>query len=249
MENNYVKPNERTDDLQLAGLKLIQNPEWFCFGVDAVLLSDFAKSGIKKGSAVVDFCTGNGIIPLLLSAKTEAKSITGIEIQEPVADLAERNVRFNKLEEKLHILNKDIKNADKIFGRSSIDYITCNPPYKEAGSGLKNADDVVTIARHEVLCTLEDIITAAVQILKPGGKIALVHRPERLIDIIWLMRQNKIEPKRLRFVHPYAEKTATMILIEGTKHGGKKLFMEPPLYIYDENRNYTEEINRIYGRI
>jgi len=166
-----------------------------------------------------------------------------------VADLAQRNVKFNNLEEKLHILNEDIKNAEKIFGRASIDYITCNPPYKETGSGLENTEDIVTIARHEVLCNLEDIIKASEKILKPGGKITLIHRPERLVDIIWLMRQNKIEPKRLRFVHPYAEKTATMILIEGVKHGGKKLFLEPPLYIYDENRNYTEEINRIYGRI
>lgn len=249
MKDNYIYQNERVDDLQLAGLRIIQNPEWFCFGVDAVLLSDFAKKSIKKGFKVVDFCTGNGIIPLLLSAKTEAKSITGIEIQSPVADLAQRNVKFNELEEKLHILNDDIKNVEKIFGRASIDYITCNPPYKEAESGLKNAEDIVTIARHEILCSLEDIISSAEKILKPGGKIALIHRPERLIDIIWLMRQNKIEPKRLRFIHPYAEKTATMILIEGAKHGGKKLFLEPPLCIYDENRNYTEEINRIYGRI
>lgn len=249
MENSLINKNERIDDLQLAGLKLIQNPEWFCFGVDAVLLSDFAKSGMKKGAYVVDFCTGNGIIPVLLSAKTQAESITGLEIQGCVADLALRNVRLNKLDEKLHILKEDVKNATELFGKGTVDYITCNPPYKEADGGLKNADDVVTIARHEVLLKLEDIIISAEKILKPGGKIALIHRPERLIDIIWLMRQNKIEPKRLRFVHPYAEKTATMILIEGAKHGGKKLFLEPPLYIYDENRNYTEEINRIYGRI
>lgn len=249
MKNNYIYENERIDDLQLKGLKLIQNPEWFCFGVDAVLLADFAKNSIKKGFKTVDFCTGNGIIPVLLSAKTEAKTITGIEIQPCVADLALRNVKFNKLEEKLEILNENIKNSENIFGKSSVDYITCNPPYKEAGSGLKNTEDIVTIARHEILCSLEDIIISAEKILKPGGKIALIHRPERLIDLIWLMRQNKIEPKRLRFVHPFPEKTATMILIEGTKHGGKKLFLEPPLYIYDENKNYTEEINRIYGRI
>lgn len=249
MNENFVYENERIDDLQLKGLKIIQNPKWFCFGIDAVLLSDFAKNSIKKGAKVLDFCTGNGIIPLLLSAKTDAESIFGMEIQACVCDLAERNVKLNSLEEKLHIYNEDIKNADKIFGKSSIDYITCNPPYKEAGNGLKNEDDIITIARHEVLCNLEEIILAAEKVLKPGGKIAFVHRPERLADIIWLMRKNKIEPKRLRFVHPYPNKTATMILIEGAKHGGKKLFLEPPLYVYDENRNYTEEINRIYGRI
>lgn len=249
MESSYVYENERIDDLQLGGLKLIQNPEWFCFGVDAVLLADFAKRSIKKDFKVVDFCTGNGIIPILLSAKTKAKSILGMEIQECVADLAERNVKFNVLENKVCILNEDVKNAAEVLGRSSVDFITCNPPYKETNGGLKNSDDVVTIARHEILCSLEDIIVSSEKLLKPGGKLALIHRPERLIDIIWLMRQNKIEPKRLRFIHPYPEKTATMILVEGAKHGGKKLFLEPPLYIYDENRNYTEEINRIYGRI
>ena len=167
----------------------------------------------------------------------------------PAQKLPAQATYFGKISEKLHIYNEDIKNADKIFGKSSIDYITCNPPYKEAGNGLKNEDDIITIARHEVLCNLEDIILAAEKVLKPGGKIAFVHRPERLADIIWLMRKNKIEPKRLRFVHPYPNKTATMILIEGAKHGGKKLFLEPPLYVYDENRNYTEEIKRIYGRI
>ena len=249
MNENFVYENERIDDLQLKGLKIIQNPKWFCFGIDAVLLSDFAKNSIKKGAKVLDFCTGNGIIPLLLSAKTDAERIFGMEIQTCVCDLAERNVKLNSLEEKLHIYNEDIKNADKIFGKSSIDYITCNPPYKEADNGLKNEDDIITIARHEVLCNLEEIILAAEKVLKPGGKIAFVHRPERLADIIWFMRENKIEPKKLRFVHPYPNKTATMILIEGAKHGGKKLFLEPPLYVYDENRNYTEEINRIYGRI
>lgn len=249
MNSDLVRENERIDDLQLGGLKLIQNPEWFCFGVDAVLLADFAKKGIKKDFEVVDFCTGNGIIPILLSAKTDAKLITGIEIQDCIADLASRNVKFNNLEQTILILNGDVKNAPLHFKKCSVDYITCNPPYKEAGSGLKNTDSVVSIARHEILLKLEDIIKSAENILKPGGKIAIIHRPERLIDIIWLLRQNKIEPKRLRFIHPYPEKTATMILIEGTKHGGKKLFLEPPLYIYDENKNYTKEIDRIYGRI
>ena len=246
--DTYIKKNERIDDLQLGGLKIIQNPEWFCFGVDAVLLSDFAKNTIKIGSTVVDFCSGNGIIPLLLSQKTKADKIYGVEIQNCVYDLSCRNIKYNSLEDKILIYNEDIKNASVLFGKSSVDYITCNPPYKENDGGLKNKDDIVTIARHEVLLDLETIISSAKDILKPGGKIAMIHRPERLIDIICLMRQYKIEPKRLRFVHPSPEKTATMILIEGAKHGGKKLFLEPPLYIYNSSGEYSDEINRIYGR-
>lgn len=249
IDKKLVHDGERIDDLQLNGLKLIQNPSWFCFGVDAVLLSDFSKSGIKKGYSVVDFCTGNGIVPILLSAKTKANHITALEIQKEVSYLAERNVKFNKLEALITVLNADLKDADSFIKPNSIDYITCNPPYKEKGLGLKNDNEILTIARHEVMCNLEDIIKSAKTILKPSGKIALIHRPERLADIICLMREYNIEPKRLKFVHPYPEKTATMILIEGTKCGGKQLFLEPPLYIYDENRNYTEEINRIYGRI
>lgn len=247
--NDILCLGERLDDLQLNNLKIIQNPEWFCFGIDAVLLSDFAAGSIKKGSNVIDFCSGNGIIPLLLSAKTNAKKISGIEIQECVADLAKRNVIYNNLEDKISICTSDLKDALNFFNKSSVDYITCNPPYKENHRGLKNETDIVTIARHEIFCNLEDILTSAEKLLKPYGKIALIHRPERLIDIIYLMRQKRIEPKRIRFVHPSANKTATMILVEGVKHGGKNLHLEPPLYIYDENNNYTEEINRIYGRL
>lgn len=247
--NEYIKENERLDDLQLCGLKLIQNPEWFCFGVDAVLLSDFAAKAIKKDSLVMDFCCGGGIIPVLLSAKCSAKKICGIELIPCMADLAERNVKLNRLGEKIEIYCGDVKKEPFNFKKGSFDYITCNPPYKEWGTGIKNSNEIITAARHEIYLKLEDVIRAAADLLCPGGKIALVHRPERLADIIRLMFENRIEPKRLRFVHPYPNKTATMILIEGAKHGGRKLFLEPPLYIYDENRNYTEEINRIYGRI
>lgn len=248
MDDKLIFNEERIDDLQLDGLKIIQNPEWFCFGIDAVLLSHFASLSIKKDYKVIDFCTGNGILPLLLSKKTHAKIIYGIEIQECVADLAKRNIKFNKLEDMITIHNGDIKNLETIFEKGSIDYITCNPPYKENSAGLKNEKDIIKIARHEICCNLEDIILSASYLLKPGGKIALVHRPERLVDLIYIMKKNRIEPKKLRFVHPYTSKTATMILIEGTKHGGKNLVLEPPLYVYNENREYTDEVNQIYGR-
>lgn len=248
MAEAKINPWERIDDLQLDGLRLIQNPKWFCFGVDAVLLSDFAAASIKKGSRVLDLCTGNGIIPVLLSAKSVADEICGIEIIEPVADLAKRNVVLNGLESKVKITADDLKNSVDIFGKGTFDNICCNPPYKENKGGIRNADDIVTAARHEVFCTLEDIISVSEKLLKPYGKLTIIHRPERLVDIICLMKERRIEPKRLRFVHPAPGKTATMILIEGAKHQKPKLFLEPPLYIYDDNGNYSEEIEKIYNR-
>ena len=243
-----IHANERIDDLQLHGLRLIQNPDWFCFGVDAVLLANYASQSIKKDTDVLDLCTGNGIIPLLLSVKSGAKQIYGIEIQEPVLDMALRSVKLNRLEEKVHLFCDDLKNAVTLFGKSRFDHITCNPPYKENGGGLICKDDIITLARHEILCTLEDIFIVSEQLLKPGGKLTLVHRPERLADLISYMRKYHIEPKRLRFVHPAPEKTANMILLEGTRQGRPKLFLDPPLYIYKAPNQYSDEINQIYER-
>ena len=249
MKETLIHSYERLDDLQTkTNLHLIQNPKWFCFGVDAVLLADFAAKTVKVNAGVLDLCSGNGIIPLLLTEKTRAKNIVGLEIQEAVAEMANRSVKWNELEDRVRIECGDLKNAEEIFGKESFDNITCNPPYKENNGGLKNATDTVTIARHEICCTLEDIIRVSAKCLKPYGKLCMIHRPERLIDIICLMREARIEPKRLRFVHPSPSKTATMILIEGAKFGKPKLFLEPPLYVYDENGEYSEEINRIYGR-
>lgn len=250
MKKTIIHSYERLDDLQTkTNLHLIQNPKWFCFGVDAVLLADFASASIKVHAEVLDLCCGNGIIPLLLTEKSAADKITGLEIQESVAEMATRSVEWNGLENRVKIVCGDLKEADVIFGKDVFDNITCNPPYKENNGGLKNATDTVTIARHEILCNLEDIISVSAKCLKPYGKLCMIHRPERLIDIICLMRAARIEPKRLRFVHPSPSKTATMILIEGAKFGKPKLFLEPPLYVHDEKGNYTEEINRIYGRI
>ncbi len=239
---------ERVDDLQLGSLKIIQNPNWFCFGVDAVLLTDFAINSIKKDAKVLDLCSGGGIIPILLSYKSQASHITGLEIMPEVEEMAERSIKLNSLTDKVKMVCGDLKDGVTLFGKGSFDNITCNPPYKEAVGGLKNKSDIVTIARHEVLCTLEDIISVSAELLKPYGKLAMIHRPERLIDIITLMKKYKIEPKRLRFVHPSPSKTATMILIEGAKLQKPKLFLEPPLYVHNEAGEYTEEINRIYGR-
>lgn len=248
MESHLLRPDEHIDDLQLNGLRIIQNSSWFCFGVDAVLLSDFASKSIKKGSSVLDFCTGNGIIPLLMSQKSSAAAITGLEIQTPVAEMAQRSVTLNDLEDKIRIICGDLKDSECLFGRSSFQYITCNPPYKEAGSGLLSSTDTNALARHEILCSLEDIIRVSSIILEPLGKLFMIHRPERLVDIIYLMKKYRLEPKRLRFVHPYPEKTATMLLIEGVRQGKPKLFLEPPLYIYERTGVYSKEIDKIYGR-
>lgn len=248
MNQSLIYPHERLDDLQLGGIKIIQNPNWFCFGTDAVLLADYASKSIKKGAVTLDMCTGNGIIPLLLSQKSCSDTICGIEIQDNIAEMAQRSVTLNNLDSKIKIISGDLKEAERLFGKRSFTNITCNPPYKESGGGLTNKSDPATLARHEILCSLEDIIRVSSILLEPYGKLCMIHRPERLADIICLMRQYKIEPKRLRFVHPLPSRTATMILIEGAYCGRPKLFLDPPLYVYKDTNVYSDEINRIYGR-
>ena len=248
MEKDFVFPGERIDDLQLNGIKIIQNPNWFCFGTDAVLLADFCLKSIKKTSKILDLCSGNGIIPLLLSQKCDFSHITGLEIQEGSASLASRSVEMNGLQDKIDIVNGDLKDSVKLFGKSSFDIITCNPPYKKSGGGIINSADEITLARHEILCSLEDIVRVSSNILAPYGKLIMIHRPERLCDIVFLMRKYKIEPKRLRFIHPTFEKTATMILVEGAYLEKPNLVLAPPLYMYKEKGVYSDEVNLIYNR-
>jgi len=240
---------ERIDDLQINNLKLIQNSDHFCFGVDAVLLANYASTSKgKQPDKILDLCCGNGIIPVLLTAKTEAHHIVGVEIQSDVADLAQRNVELNGLQRRVEIICDDLKNCGEILSANSFDIVTCNPPYKEAGGGLVNEADALTIARHEVKCTLSDIISVSAKLLREGGRLCMVHRPERLVDLLTLMRQNRLEPKRLRMVHPKPGKTANLVLIEAAKYGKPKLFLDPPLYVYNENGEYSDEINEIYER-
>lgn len=229
---NNVRPGERLDDLQIGGLELIQNPEKFCFGVDAVLLSDFVK--VKPGETVLDMGTGNGIIPVLLSAKTKAKQITGLEIQEDVAEMAGRSIVHNGLEERVRIVNGDIKEAAEIFKPAFFDVITTNPPYMLADHGLKNPDDAKAIARHEVLCSLDDILRESMKLLQDKGRFYMIHRPFRLTEIMIKMNQYKIEPKRIRFVHPYIDKEPTMVLIEGVRGAKSRLTIEPPIIMYEK---------------
>ena len=235
--------NERLDDLQRNGLKIIQKTDGFCFGMDAVLLSGFAS--VKPGERALDLGTGTGIIPLLLSAKTKGDHFTGLEIQTEIMKMAQRSVALNGLEKKIDIIQGDIKEASRIFGAASFDVVTSNPPYMNDAHGLKNPGDVKAISRHEVLCTLEDVVREGTKALKPGGRFYMVHRPHRLAEIITVMRQYKLEPKRMKFVHPFADKDANMV--EAVRGGGAWLKLEPPVIVYKEPGVYTDEIYEIYG--
>ncbi len=240
-----LKENERLDELQRNGYLIIQNPEKFCFGMDAVLLSGFAKA--RKDDRVLDMGTGTGIIPILMEAKTDALHLTGLEIQEESADMARRSVALNGLSEKIDIVTGDIKEAGRIFGSASFDVITCNPPYMIGQHGLTNPDAPKAIARHEVLCTLEDVVGQAAKLLKSGGHFYMVHRPFRLAEIITVLVNHKLEPKRMQLVYPFADKEPNMVLIEAVRGGKSRMTVEKPLIVYKEPGVYMPEIYDIYG--
>lgn len=242
---DVLKENERYDELNRNGYEIIQNPDKFCFGMDAVLLSGFVK--VKRDETVLDLGTGTGIIPILLEAKTQGKHFTGLEIQEESVDMARRSVIHNHLERKIDIIHGDIKEAGKIFDAASFDVITSNPPYMIDSHGLKNPNEPKAVARHEVLCTLEDVVCAAAKLLKPGGRFYLVHRPFRLVEIMVLMSRYKLEPKRMQMVHPYVDKEPNMVLLEGRKDGKSRLTVEKPLIVYQDQGVYMPEIYEIYG--
>lgn len=244
-EEIIIRENERLDELHRNGYFIIQDPGRFCFGMDAVLLSGFAR--VKKGERVLDLGTGTGIIPILLEAKTQGSHFTGLEIQPESADMATRSVLYNHLEEKVSIVTGDIKDASKIFGASSFDVITTNPPYMIGEHGLKNPTDAKAIARHEVLCNLDDILRESARILKPGGRFYMVHRPFRLAEIFSKMIEYKIEPKRMQLVYPYVDKEPNMVLIEGLRGGKSRMTVEKPLIVYEKQGVYTPEIYDIYG--
>lgn len=244
--NVKINIDEGIDDLQLKGLKLIQKQQGFRFGVDAVLLSDFAN--IKNKHRVVDLCTGTGIIPFLAYGKYNPKEVIGLEIQDDMVEMANRSSELNDITDIVKFVHGDLKDKKLIESLGKFDVVTVNPPYKLNNAGIVNPNDKLAIARHEVMCTLEDVIIASRRLLKDNGRMFIVHRPERLADIFGLMRKYKIEPKRVRMVQPNTKKAPNIVLVEGQRDGGAFLKWEETLYVYDDNGNYSEEIDRIYGR-
>lgn len=237
---------ERIDDLECKGLKIIQDSDLYCFSIDAVLLADFAREA--KGDLLVDMGTGSGVIPLLLSAKSKVKKIIGLEIQKPLADLAERSVKLNKLEDRITIYNMDLKEAYKHLGIENFDAVVSNPPYMEADRGFVNKTSSKAVARHEIKCSLDDVLTSAFKLLKLKGSFYMIHRASRMAEVIQKMRTYKIEPKILRTIQPKGDKDANLFLVKGIKGGGKGVKVKPPLIVYTNNGDYTSEVLRIYGK-
>ena len=247
MEIN-LKENERIDDLEFKDLKIIQNKDGFCFGIDSILLTDFAKN-IKQNLNIIDLGTGTGIIPILLYGKTKNNKFVGVEIQEEVADMANRSIKLNVLENEIRILNMNILDLTKKYKRGSFDVVTTNPPYKKLNTGIVNENNKKLISRHEITASLEDFIKISSYLLKDLGEFYMVNRPDRLVDIFELMRKYKIEPKKIKFVYPNENKKTNLILIKGVKNGKQFLEFENNLYVYNEEGNYTDEILKIYNKI
>lgn len=243
---DLVKSGETLDDLQLNGIHVIQKKDGFRFGIDAVLLANFAK--VKNGDRVVDLCSGTGIVPFIIAGKTKASNITGVEIQRDMTEMANRSTKFNKLQDKIEFICEDLTNINNIKKIPKADVVTVNPPYKLCNSGIVNPNDKMAIARHEICCNLEDVIIACRTLLKDNKRMYMVHRPDRLADIITLMRKNKIEPKRIQMVHPNTKKAPNIVLIEGQRDGGAFLKWEPPIYVYKDEGGYSDQIQVIYGR-
>ena len=244
-KKSLLQPNERIDDLQRSQLEIIQNPGRFAFGMDAVLLSGFARAA--KGDQVLDLGTGTGILPLLMSAKTEAEHFVGLELQPESADMARRSVQMNELEKRIEIVTGDIKEADALFAAASFDVITSNPPYMTDRHGLQNPNDALAIARHEICCSLEDLVSAAEKLLRPGGHFYMVHRPFRLAEIMVTLCAHHLEPKRMRLVYPYADREPNMVLMDCVRGGRPRITVERPLIVYEAPRRYTDEILNMYG--
>ncbi len=239
--------NERIDDLEYKGLKIIQNKDGFCFGIDSILLTDFAKE-IKEGSKVIDLGTGTGIIGILLSEKIKPSKIIGVEIQKEVYEMAQKSIELNHLQDKFEIINGDIKDLQDKLQMNTFDAVVTNPPYRKLGTGITNENNKKLISRHEITATLEDFIQISNKLLKDKGSLYMVHRPDRLADIIELLRKYKLEPKEIRFVYPKERKESNLILIKATKNAKPFLKIEKPLYVYKENGEYTDEILKIYGK-
>ena len=247
LDLSLVKDGETLDDLQLKDICIIQKREGFRFGIDAVLLANFAK--VKKKHKVMDLCTGTGIVPFIIKGKKEPEKIVGLEIQNKFVEMANRSIKINGFNDTMEFLHGDLKDKELLKSIGRFDVVTVNPPYKLEKSGIVNPNDKYAIARHEVMCNLDNVIEACRIVLKDNGRLYMVHRPERLADIFCIMRKYKIEPKRVQMVHPNTKKPANILLVEGQRDGGAYLKWEPPIYVYNDDGSFSKEINEIYGRI
>ncbi|OXM82621.1 tRNA1(Val) (adenine(37)-N6)-methyltransferase [Paenibacillus rigui] len=245
MDKVPLQPSERIDDLLTNDIQIIQSDEVFSFSMDAVLLGRFSYVPLSAKGRIVDLCTGNGVIPLLLSTRTKA-SIVGVEIQERLADMAKRNVQLNQLDTQIQMIHGDLKEVHKQLGQGTFDLVTVNPPYLPVPNGEQNMNEHFAAARHEVFCTLEDVVRTSSRLVRSGGKVAMVHRPHRLVDIMCTLRAYKLEPKRIRFVHPRAGEEANMVLIEALKDGKPEIRTLPPLIVYKNATDYCDELMEIY---
>ena len=247
LDLSLVKDGETLDDLQLKDICIIQKREGFRFGIDAVLLANFAN--VKKKHKVMDLCTGTGIVPFIIKGKKEPEKIVGLEIQNKFVEMANRSIKINGFNDTMEFLHVDLKDKELLKSIGRFDVVTVNPPYKLEKSGIVNPNDKYAIARHEVMCNLDNVIEACRIVLKDNGRLYMVHRPERLADIFCIMRKYKIEPKRVQMVHPNTKKPANILLVEGQRDGGAYLKWEPPIYVYNDDGSFSKEINEIYGRI
>lgn len=233
------------DLLNYNNLKIVQNPNWFNFSLDSVLLANFVKVNNKQ--KIIDFCSGNAPVPLFLSTKTKSK-ITGVELQKPIFDLAVKSIKLNKLEDQIQMINKDVKELSKLYETDTFDLITCNPPYfKYENNDNINNEEIKAIARHEIKLNLEDIFKCAKKILKNNGKIAIVHKTDRLIDIIFYMKNNNIEPKRIQFIYPFLESRSNLVIIEGAKNAKPGLIVEKSIVVHNNDGSYTDEVKNIFN--
>ena len=247
LDLSLVKDGETLDDLQLKDICIIQKREGFRFGIDAVLLANFAN--VKKKHKVMDLCTGTGIVPFIIKGKKEPEKIVGLEIQNEFVEMANRSIKINGFNDTMEFLHGDLKDKELLKSVGRFDVVTVNPPYKLEKSGIVNPNEKYAIARHEVMCNLDNVIEACRIVLKDNGRLYMVHRPERLADIFCIMRKYKIEPKRVQMVHPNTKKPANILLVEGQRDGGAYLKWEPPIYVYNDDGSFSKEINEIYGRI
>lgn len=247
MNEIQLKPQERIDDLQYNGLRIIQHPQAFRFGMDAVLLADFAR--LRPRERAADMGTGTGILPLLLSQKEESCTFDAFEIQPDMAEMAQRSVRLNGLEERIRVHAADMRTAWQIIGRETMHAVVCNPPYGKRGGTLTNPESSVRLARHETDCTIEDVTASCAAVLRTHGRLSIVFPAQRMLELLDALRQCRLEPKRIRMVCAHVDKPPYLVMVEAMKNARPQLLWLPPLVVYNADGTETDEIRRIYHQL